>query len=75
MQLLPSGQGVSEIFEEYIERLKCRVAALEKMRKQDPDIIMLKKQVHDLKLENERLQRALNEVSACPSVCLSFQFG
>ena len=58
-------------FEEYIERLKCRVAELEKMREPDPDIIMLKKQVHDLKLENDRLQRALNEVSACPSVCLS----
>ena len=51
-------------FEEYIERLKGRVAELEKIRARefDPHINRLTKQVQDLKLENERLQRARDEV-------------
>ena len=55
----------------FIERLKSRVAELEKMRAREPepDINTLTKQFQDLKLENERLQRALNEVGV--SVCLS----
>ena len=57
--------------EEQIERLKCRLAELEKMRAREPepDINRLIKKIQDLKLENERLQRALNEVGV--SVCLS----
>ena len=58
-------------FEEQIERLKSRVAELEKMRarKLEPDINRLTKQLQDLKLENERLQRAHDEVSVWPSAC------
>ena len=57
--------------EEQIERLKSRVAELEKIRAREPEpeINRLTKQVQGLKLENERLQRALNEVGV--SVCLS----
>ena len=53
-----------QAFEERIERLKSRVAELEKMRAREPEpeINRLTKQVQDLKLENERLQHALNEV-------------
>ena len=59
-----------QAFEEQTERLKSRVAELEKMRSREPDIDRLTtEQVQDLKLENERLQRALNEVGV--SVCLS----
>ena len=59
-----------QAFEEQVERLKSRVAELEKMRARElePDINRLTKQFQDLKLENERLQRALNEVDVCPSV-------
>ena len=62
-----------QAFEEQTERLKSRVAELEKMRAReleetDPEINRLTKQFQDLKLENERLQRALNEVDVCPSV-------
>ena len=66
-----------QAFEEQIERLKSRLAELEKMRAREaePDINrLIMKQVQDLKLENERLQRALNEVGRV-SVCLSFQLG
>ena len=53
-----------QAFEEQTERLKSRVAELEKMRAREaePDTNRLTKQVQDLKLENERLQCALNEV-------------
>ena len=66
------------VSEEQIERLKGRVAELEKMRAReleetDPEINRLTKQLQDLKLENERLQRALNEVVV--SVFPSFQLG
>ena len=74
-----------QAFEEYIERLKTRVADLEKkldaslhktkaeLEKTDPEVNRLTKQVQDLKLENERLQSAHDEVSA--RVRLSFQLG
>ena len=57
-------------FEEQTERLKSRVAELEKMRAREPDLDIdrLMKQVQDLKLENEKLQRAHDEVSVWPSV-------
>ena len=61
-----------QAFEEQIERLKSRLAELEKMRAREaePDINrLIMKQFQDLKLENERLQCALNEVGV--SVCLS----
>ena len=75
-------------FEEYIERLKSRVAELEKKlyesqtevhqlkaeleerREPDPEMMRLMKQVQVLKLENEKLLCARDEVSV--SVCLSF---
>ena len=57
-----------QAFEEQIERLKSRVVELEKMRAREPEPDITK-QFQDLKLENERLQRALNEVGV--SVCLS----
>lgn len=74
-----------QAFEEYIERLKTRVADLEKKLdasqseihktkaelETDPEINRLTKQVQDLKLENERLQNAHDEVSV--SVCHSMQ--
>ena len=75
-----------QAFEEYIERLKTRVADLEKkldasqseihktkaeLRETDPEINRLTKQIQDLKLENERLQNAHDEVSV--SVCHSMQ--
>ena len=74
-----------QAFEEYIERLKTRVADLEKkldasqseihktkaeLRETDPEINRLTKQIQDMKLENERLQ-AHDEVSV--SVCHSMQ--
>ena len=75
-----------QAFEEYIERLKTRVADLEKkldasqseihktkaeLRETDPEINRLTKQIQDMKLENERLQNAHDEVSV--SVCHSMQ--
>ena len=74
-----------QAFEEYIERLKTRVADLEKKLDEsqseihktkaeletDPEINRLTKQVQDLKLENERLRNAHDEVSV--SVCHSMQ--
>ena len=75
-------------FQEYIERLKSRVAELEKKlyesrtevhqlkaeleerREPDPEMMRLMKQVQVLKLENEKLLCARDEVSV--SVCLSF---
>ena len=64
------------VFEEQTERLKSRLAELEKMRARElePDINRLTKQLEDLKLENKRLQRALDEVGRVP-VCLSFRLG
>ena len=71
-----------QAFEEYIERLKTSMADLEKkldasqseihktkaeLEKTDPEVNRLTKQVQDLKLENERLQNAHDEVSACSS--------
>ena len=76
-----------QAFEEYIERLKSRVAELEKKlyesrtevhqlkveleekREPDPEMMRLMKQVQALKLENEKLLCAHDEVSV--SVCLS----
>ena len=76
-----------QAFEEYIERLKSRVAELEKKlyesrtevhqlkaelkerREPDPEMMRLMKQVQVLKLENEKLLCARDEVSV--SVCLS----
>ena len=77
------GREDRQAFEEYIERLKTRVAELEKkpdasqseirktkaeLEETDPEINRLTKQVQDLKMENEKLQSAHDEVSACPSV-------
>ena len=75
-----------EAFEEYIERLKTRVAELEKkldasqseinktkaeLEETDPEINRLTKQVQDLQMKNEKLQSAHDEVSACPCICHS----
>ena len=72
-----------QAFEEYIERLKTRVAELEKkldasqseirktkaeLEETEPEVNRLTKQVQNLKMENEKLQNAHDEVSACPSV-------
>ena len=73
-------------FEEYTERLKSRVAELEKKlyesrtevhqlkaeleERREPDPEMMR-QVQVLKLENEKLLCAHDEVIVCP-VCLSF---
>ena len=72
-----------QAFEEYIERLKTRVAELEKkldasqseihktkaeLEETDPEVNRLTKQVQDLKMDNKKLQSAHDEVSACPSV-------
>ena len=58
-----------QVFEEHIEWLKGRVGELEEVREPDPEIIRLTKQVQDLKMKNEKLQSAHNEVSVavCPS--------
>ena len=76
-----------QALEEYIERLKTRVAELEKkldasqseirktkaeLEETEPEVNRLTKQVQDLKMENEKLQNAHDEVSACH---LSFQLG
>ena len=78
--------SVRQAFEEYIERLKSRVAELEKKlydsrtevhqlmeerREPDPEMMRFMKQVQVvLKRENEKLLCARDEVSV--SVCLSF---
>ena len=74
-----------QAFEEYIERLKSRVAELEKKlydsrtevhqlmeerREPDPEMMRFMKQVQVVKRENEKLLCARDEVSV--SVCLSF---
>ena len=56
-------------FEEHIERLKSRVAELEEKGEPDQEINKLMKKLQDLKLQNERLQKAHDEVSMC--VCLN----
>ena len=75
-----------QALEEYIERLKTRVAELEKkldasqseirktkaeLEEPDPEINRLTKQVQDLQMKNEKLQSADDEVSACPCICHS----
>ena len=75
-------------FDEYIERLKSRVAELEKKlyesrtevhhlkaeleerREPDPEMMRLMKQVQVLKLENEKLLCARDEVSVSVCLCL-----
>ena len=52
-----------QVLEEHIEWLKGRVAELEQVRQPDPEISRLTKQVQDLKMKNEELQTAHNEVS------------
>ena len=67
-------------FEEHSERLKARVAELEKklyesrnevnrvtaeLEESEPEINRLMKQVQELQLENEKLQSAHNEVCVC----------
>ena len=59
-----------QVFEEHIEWLKGRVEELEEVREPDPEIGKLTKQVQDLKMKNEKLQSAQDEVSKC-AVCLS----
>ena len=56
-------------FEEHIERLKSRVAELEEKGEPNQEINKLMKKLQDLKLQNERLQKAHDEVSMC--VCLN----
>jgi len=58
-----------QVFEEHIEWLKGRVGELEEVREPDPEISRLTKQVQDLKMKNEKLQSAQDEVSM-PFVCL-----
>ena len=52
-----------QVFEEHIEWLKGRVEELEEVREPDPEISRLTKQVQDLKMKNEKLQTAHDEVS------------
>ena len=63
-------RGDMQVFEEHIEWLKGRVGELEDVREPDPEIGRLTKQVQDLKMKNEKLQSAQDEVSKC-AVCLS----
>ena len=60
-----------QAFEEHIARLKNRVAELEENREPDQEINKLMKKAQDLVLQNERLQKAHDEVSLCLSFCLS----
>ena len=59
-----------QAFEEHIARLKNRVAELEENREPDQEINKLMKKAQDLVLQNERLQKAHDEVSVC--VCHFF---
>jgi len=52
-----------QVFEEHIEWLKGRVEELEEVREPDPEISRLTIQVRDLKMKNEKLQTAHDEVS------------
>ena len=52
-----------QVFEEHIEWLNGRVGELEEVREPDPEIGRVTKQVQDLKMTNEELQNAHNEVS------------
>jgi len=58
-----------QVLEEHIEWLKGRVQELEEVREPDPEISRLTKQVQDLKMKNEELQSAHDEVrvAVCPS--------
>ena len=57
-------------FEEHIARLKSRVAELEEKGEPDQEINKLLKKLQDLRLQNERLQKAHDEVCVCHLVCL-----
>ena len=57
------------MLEEHIEWLKGRVGELEEVREPDPQISRLNKQVQDLKMKNEKLQSAHDEVRV--PVCIS----
>ena len=59
-----------QAFEEHIARLKNRVAELEENREPDQEINKLMKKAQDLVLQNERLQKAHDEVCVCHFVCL-----